>query len=65
MSVADFRQLCRVKPLGPTNIQLRGYFVEIKRALGRVYVHIQHGDMTPNQNLYIFDEKVDPIYERQ
>jgi hypothetical protein len=64
MSLADFRQICPAKPLEPTNIQLRGYFGEVKRALGRVNVRIQHGDVTTNQNLYIFDEKVDAICGR-
>jgi hypothetical protein len=65
MSLATFRKICPSKTIEPTNIQMRGYFGEVKPALGKVNVHIQHGDVKSNQNLYIFEEDVDTVCGRQ
>jgi hypothetical protein len=65
MSLSSFRKICPTTPIEPTNIQLRGYFGEVRAALGKSYVNIQHGNATCRQHLYIFKEEVDTICGRQ
>jgi hypothetical protein len=61
MSLATFRRICPSKTIEPTNIQMCGYFGEVKPALGKVNVHTQLGEVKSYQNLYIFEEYVDTV----
>jgi hypothetical protein len=54
MSLATFRKICPSKTIEPTNIQMRGFFGEVKLVVGK-------GKVKSNQNLYNFEEDVNTV----